>query len=78
MSDFDRYCDHVDAYTKNSKLDIIAELALRITPIARDVWHNEQQNEQIDKLHGPGASAALDAALKDGSVFSDYRGADAD
>ena len=78
VRDFDRYCDHVDAYTKNSKLDIIAELALRITPIARDVWHNEQQNEQIDKLHGPGASAALDAALKDGSVFSDYRGADAD
>lgn len=28
-------------------------------------------NARIDRLHGPGASAALDAALKDGSIFND-------
>lgn len=28
------------------------------------------QNEKIDLIHGPGASTALDAALADGSIFS--------
>lgn len=33
-----------------------------------------RQAAQIDALHGPGASAALDAAIADGSVFSSAGG----
>lgn len=40
------------------------------------IWehlHNEKvkQDEQIDQLHGFGAAAALEAAIADGSVFSE-------
>jgi hypothetical protein len=31
----------------------------------------EDLDEEIDRLHGPGAAAALDAALEDGTIFSD-------
>jgi len=73
VSDFNHYCDTVDDYSDQQKREFLAELALRVTPIARDVW----QNEQIDKIHGPGAAAVLEEAYKDGSLFTDeYRGAD--
>jgi hypothetical protein len=37
--------------------------------IADAVHH--AQNAQIDRLHGPGAAAALDAAIVDGSIFGE-------
>lgn len=33
--------------------------------------HNAKLNAAIDQLHGPGAAAALDAAIADGSIFGD-------
>lgn len=30
-------------------------------------------NEEIDRRHGPGAAAAIDAAFADGSIFGDSR-----
>jgi len=48
-----------------------------VTPIARDVWYEEQQN---DKIHGPGAAAVLEAAYEDGMTasYDEYKGADSD
>ena len=77
LHDFDRYCDLIDALPLDQKIDYVSELIIKLAPIARDVWHAEQQNAQIDKIHGPGAAAALEAAIQDGSVFNDeYKGAD--
>lgn len=77
LHDFDRYCDLLDALSLDQKTDYVSELIIKLAPIARDVWYAEEQNKQIDSLHGTGAAAALEAAIKDGSVFNDeYEGAD--
>lgn len=37
----------------------------------REAESDDQLNEQIDRVHGPGAAAALDEAIADGSVFAE-------
>lgn len=41
------------------------------TTVAEKSEVSEVTDEDIDKLHGKGAAAALDAAIADGSIFSD-------
>lgn len=77
VDDFNRYCDNIDDFNTDQKLAFLTALGLRVTPIARDVWYEEQQN---DKIHGPGAAAVLEAAYEDGMTasYDEYKGADSD
>lgn len=69
---------------KKSKIEFVERMMRQVLPIAVDLWEAEnivmdEANKEIDRIHGPGAAAALDKAFKDGTVFSDeYRGADVD
>lgn len=81
QGDFNTYCDSIGDQRLEDKLRFVSDMLETVTPVARDLWYEEQQNKQIDKIHGPGAAAALDEAIKDGSIFNDtdeYRGADVD
>lgn len=73
--DLDYYMDNIDALTPALKGDFVRVMLKRVAPYARDLW----LSEQVDKIHGPGASDAIDKAYEDGTIFSDnYRGADVD
>ena len=41
VDDFNLYCDSIDTYSTDQKVDFVSELILRLTPIARDVWYSE-------------------------------------
>jgi thymidylate synthase len=41
VDDFNLYCNNIDTYITDEKVDFIGELILRVTPIARDVWYEE-------------------------------------
>ena len=41
VDDFNRYCDNIDDITVEEKRQIVSDFALRIAPIARDVWYEE-------------------------------------
>lgn len=41
------------------------------THVGEEESTKAEQDAQIDKLHGPGAAAALEEAIADGSVFSE-------
>lgn len=43
----------------------------RSWPKDKPIVHMQKLDEQIDKLHGPGAAAAIDRALADGSIFGE-------
>jgi thymidylate synthase len=51
LSDFDRYADSVDDLTLDQKIDFVGELIITLAPIARDLWHNEQ-NPDTDDYRG--------------------------
>jgi len=46
--DFNLYCDNIDTYSTDQKLDFVSELILRVTPIARDVWYAETHHDGDD------------------------------
>lgn len=79
LTDFDHYADNIDNLDLGQKMAFVRGLIESLAPLARDLWHREKQNGQIDQIHGQGAAAALEAAYKDSTLFSDdYRGADQD
>jgi thymidylate synthase len=41
VTDFNYYCDNIDGLKNVQKWEFARELALRLTPIARDVWYEE-------------------------------------
>jgi hypothetical protein len=68
----DGYYMTLDMFEQMGKPDIIS---VEVVPGDSLNLNPEQGieaiNRQIDRLHGPGASAALDAAIADGSIFND-------
>ena len=41
VDDFNRYCDDIDVLSNEQRVGFTVELALRVAPIARDVWYEE-------------------------------------
>ena len=39
--DFNLYCDNIEIYSLDQKIDFVGQLILRVAPIARDVWYEE-------------------------------------
>jgi hypothetical protein len=50
--DFNTYCDNIDDFTVQQRIDFTTELARRVAPIARDVWYEEQQISGSDEYKG--------------------------
>lgn len=88
IRDFNRYCDMIDNLSHEEKLLFARDLALRIAPIARDVWWEEQPDPNAGddcthvrtriflKNHPNEHEKCLDCgALIEGD---DYQGADVD
>lgn len=44
--DFNRYCDNVDTYTLDEKVDFVGDLITALTPVARDVWYAETHTDE--------------------------------
>jgi len=42
VNDFNRYADNIDDIPEEQKRELMLDFARRLTPIARDVWYNEQ------------------------------------
>jgi thymidylate synthase len=41
VHDFNYYCDNIDALSTEQRREFVKDLALRVAPIARDVWYEE-------------------------------------
>ena len=46
LADFDYYADNLDALKTVQKWEFVSGLALRLAPIARDLWHAEQGTDE--------------------------------
>ena len=57
VSEFNTYCDTLDKLFQNQKIEFVANLAVRVAPIARDVWFQEQQQNEQDEDQYRGADA---------------------
>jgi thymidylate synthase len=74
VDDFNLYCDSIDTYSTDQKLDFVSELILRVTPIARDVWYAETHGQPLDEDDGDHRDRRLAEEIEQ----DDYKGADAD
>lgn len=52
VDDFNLYCDNIDTYSNEQKVDFVSELILRVTPIARDVWYEETHGTDGNDYRG--------------------------
>jgi thymidylate synthase len=53
LADFDYYADNVDGLLDHQKVEFVTALALRLAPIARDMWWNEHPTlDGLDEYRG--------------------------
>lgn len=79
LADFDPSSGHLHTCPAESiqGADLIVECAEGCAGLLYGIAQDAERalakelDRQIDRLHGPGAAAALDAAIADGSIYGD-------